>query len=274
MRPLFSWQRNHVGCGHLVVLLAVAVCCLYGCAVSSGGRAPKDLNERNIAVLVLARDPDPYSWRGAKKAFTPLTNREADGLEGELLKEVEGLGLFEHVTRYEDPLTYNLKPAYELSMYGAWFARHEKESITAKEFVDVPVPAWVVETSEREIVSQRGLMARYELKDRRSGEIVAQWYSFSAASFPRKWFVLAQTLLEEAHRAILHSVVADDATEVTPEGGSMPPPLPAGNSEFVAQVPAESGLLVAGRSSHQLSLELDRFAARGDELHDSSFFVY
>ena len=246
MRPLSSWQRNHVGCGHLVVLLVVAVCCLYGCAASSGGRAPKDLNERNIAVLVLARDPDPYSWRGAKKAFTPLTNREADGLEGELLKEVEGLGLFEHVTRYEDPLTYNLKPAYELSMYGAWFARHEKESITAQEFVDVPVPAWVVETSEREIVSQRGLMARYELKDRRSGESVAQWYSFSTASFPRKWFVLAQALLEEAHRAILHSVVADDATEVTPEGGSMPPPLPAGNSEFVAQVPAESGLLVAG----------------------------
>ena len=44
------------------------------------------------------------------------------------------LGLFEHVTRYEDPLTYSLKPAYELSMYGAWFARHEKESI-----VDSPI---------------------------------------------------------------------------------------------------------------------------------------
>ena len=298
MRPLFSWQRNHVGCGHLVVLLAVAVCCLYGCAVSSGGRAPKDLNERNIAVLVLARDPDPYSWRGAKKAFTPLTNREADGLEGELLKEVEGLGLFEHVTRYEDPLTYNLKPAYELSMYGAWFARHEKESITAKEFVDVPVPAWVAETSEREIVSQRGLMARYELKDRRSGEIVAQWYSFSAASFHEEkrpvieqthnfleeehWTifpVLSQTLLEEEHRATLQrkaaSVVADDATRGSLEkGGSMPPPLPAGNSEFVAQVPAESGLLIAGRSTHQLEWELERFTARGDELHDSSFFVY
>ena len=274
MRPLSSWQRNHVGCGHLVVLLVVAVCCLYGCAASSGGRAPKDLNERNIAVLVIARDSDPYSWRGAKKAFTPLTNREADGLEGELLKEVEGLGLFEHVTRYEDPLTYNLKPAYELSMYGAWFARHEKESITAKEFVDVPVPAWVVETSEREIVSQRGLMARYELKDRRSGEIVAQWYSFSTASFPRKWFVLAQTLLEEAHRAILHSVVADDApAAVSDEDGSMPP-LPAGNSEFVAQVPAESGLLIAGRSTHQLSRELKQFAARRGNPLDSPFFSY
>ena len=97
----------------------------------------KDLNERNIAVLVL-KDSDPYSWRGAKKAFTSLTMWEAKGLEWKLLQEVEGLGLFEHVTRYEDPLTYNLKPAYELSLYGAWFARHEKESVMAKEFVDVP----------------------------------------------------------------------------------------------------------------------------------------
>ena len=275
MRPLSSWQRNHVGCGHLVVLLAVAVCCLYGCAVSSGGRAPKDLNERNIAVLVLVRDSDPYSWRGAERAFTPLTNREADGLEWKLLKEVEGLGLFGHVTRYEDPLTYNLKPAYELSMYGAWFARDKKESITAQEFVDVPVPAWVAETSEREIVAQRGLMGRYELKDRRSDEIVAKWYSFSAASFPRKWFVLSQSFLEEEHRAILLSVAADDATAVAPEeGGRMPPPLPAGNSEFVAQVPAESGLLIAGRSTHQLERELERFTAREDGLHDSPFFVY
>ena len=77
-------------------------------------------------------------------------------MEWKLLQEVEGSGLFEHVTRYEDPLTYNLKPAYELSMYGAWFARHEKESIMAKEFVDVPVPTWVAETSGREIVTQRG----------------------------------------------------------------------------------------------------------------------
>ena len=276
MRPLSSWQRNHIGCGHLVVLLAVAVCCLYGCAVSSGGRAPKDLNERNIAVLVLVRDSDPYSWRGAERAFTPLTNREARGLEGELLKEVEGLGLFEHVTRYEDPLSYNLKPAYELSMYGAWFARHEKESITAKEFVDVPIPEWVAETSEREIVTQRDLMGRYELKDRRSGEIVAKWYSFSAASFPEeKKLVLAQTLLEEAHWAILHSVAADNAIAAAPdEGGRMPLPLAAGNNEFVAQVPAESGLLIAGRSTHQLERELERFTAREDGLHDSPFFVY
>ena len=275
MRPLSSWQRNHVGCGHLVVLLAVAVCCLYGCAVSSGGRAPKDLNERNIAVLVLVRDSDPYSWRGAERAFTPLTNRDADGLEWKLLKEVEGLGLFKHVTRYEDPLTYNLKPAYELGMYGAWFARDEKESITAKEFVDVPVPAWVAETSEREIVSQRGLMARYELKDRRSGEIVAKWYSFSTASFPRKWFVLSQSFLEEEHRAILHSVAADNATAAAPEeGGHMPLLFAAGHNEFVAQVPAESGLLIAGRSTHQFSLELEQFAIRQENPLDSPFYAY
>ena len=119
------------------------------------------------------------------------------------VREVEGLELFEHVTRYEDPsVLYHLKPAYELSMYGAWFARHEKEGIKAKEFVDVPVPAWVAETSEREIVSQRGLMARYELKDRRSGEIVAKWYSFSATSFPKdkdktekKLFILEQSFI-------------------------------------------------------------------------------
>ena len=275
MRPLSSWQRNHVGCGHLVVLLAVAVCCLYGCAVSSGGRAPKDLNERNIAVLVLVRDSDPYSWRGAERAFTPLTNRDADGLEGELLKEVEGLGLFGHVTRYEDPLTYSLKPAYELSMYGAWFARHEKESIIAKEFVDVPVPAWVVETSEREIVSQRGLMGRYELKDRRSGESVAQWYSFSAASFPEeKMPVLAQSFLEEAHRAILHSVAADATAAAPEEGGHMPLLFAAGHNEFVAQVPAESGLLIAGRSTHQFSLELEQFAIRQENPLDSPFYAY
>ena len=277
MRPLSSWQRNHIGCGHLVVLLAVAVCCLYGCAVSSGGRAPKDLNERNIAVLVLVRDSDPYSWRGAERAFTPLTNREARGLEGELLKEVEGLGLFEHVTRYEDPLSYNLKPAYELSMYGAWFARHEKESITAKEFVDVPIPEWVAETSEREIVTQRDLMGRYELKDRRSGEIVAKWYSFSAASFPEeKKLVLAQTLLEEAHWAILHSVAADNAIAAAPdEGGRMPLPLAAGNNEFVAQVPAESGLLIAGRSTHQLESGARAiYHPTGWAALDSPFFVY
>ena len=276
MRPLSSWQRNHVGCGHLIVLLAVAVCCLYGCAVSGGGKAPKDLNERNIAVLVLARDSDPYSWRGAEKAFTPLTMWEARGLEWKLLKEVEGLGLFEYVTRYEDPLTYNLKPAYELSMYGAWFARHEKESITAKEFVDVPIPEWVAETSEREIVTQRGLMGRYELKDRRSGEIVAKWYSFSAASFPEeKKLVLAQTLLEEAHWAILHSVAADNAIAAAPdEGGHMPLLLAAGNNEFVAQVPAESGLLIAGRSTHQFGLELEQFIAGGENLAGSPFYAY
>ena len=141
MRPLFGWHRNHTGYSHLIFLFAVTFWCLYGCAVSGGGKASKDLNERNIAVLAFARDSDPYSWRGAERAFTPLTNWEADGLEWRLLKEVEGLGLFEHVTLYKDPLTYNLKPAYELSMYGAWFARHEQESIMTKEFIDVPVPA-------------------------------------------------------------------------------------------------------------------------------------
>ena len=282
MRPLFGWHRNHRGYGYLIVLLAVAVCCLHGCAVSGGSKAPKDLNERNLVILVLARDSDPYSWREAERAFTPLTPLEVYSLRWALLREMEGLELFEHVTYYQDPLSYQLKPAYELSVYAAWFARHEQESITAKEFVAVPVPAWVAETSEREIVSQRGLMARYELKDRRSGEIVAKWYSFSATSFPKdkteKRFVLEQTLLEEAHRAILQriaaSVVADDATAAaSDEGGSMPP-LPVGNSEFVAQVPAESGLLIAGRSSHQLSLELDRFAARQEDTRDSPFYAY
>ena len=283
MRPLFGWHRNHTGYGHLIVLLAVAVCCLYGCAVSGGSKAPKDLNERNLVVLIL-KDPDPYSWREAREAFTSFTAMEAYSLRWALVREVEGLDLFEHVTRYEDPLSHSLKPAYELSMYGAWFARHEQEGIKAKDFVDAPVPAWVAETSEREIVNQRGLMARYELKDRRSGEIVAKWYSFSATSFPRdkdktekKRFVLEQTLLEEEHRAILQriaaSVVADDVTAAAPEGGSMPPPL-AENSEFVAQVPAESGLLIAGRSSHQLNLELDRLAARQGNTRDSPFYAY
>ena len=53
----------------------------------------------------------------------------------------------------------------------------------------------------------------------------------------------------------------------------MPPPL-AGNSEFVAQVPAESGLLIAGRSTHQLSLELERFAARQGDPFDRPFYAY
>ena len=274
MSSLLRRYGNLTGCGRLLVFFTVTFWCLYGCAVSGGGKVSKDLNERNIAVLVLARDSDPYSWREAKRAFTPLTNREADGLEWKLLKEVEGSGLFEHVTRYEDPLTYNLKPAYELSMYGAWFARHEKESVMAKEFVDVPIPAWVAETSEREIVSQRGLMARYELKDRRSGEIVAKWYSFSAASFPEEKMkvpVLAQTLLEDEHRAILHSVAADDAPD---EGGRMPLMFAAGESEFVAQVPAESGLIIAGRSTHQFEQELEQFIAGGENLASSPLYAY
>ena len=189
---------------------------------------------------------------------------------------MEGLGLFEHVTRYEDPLTYNLKPAYELSLYGAWFARHEKESIMAKEFVDVPVPTWVAETSGREIVSQRGLMGRYELKDRRSGEIVEKWYSFSAASFPEeKMPVLAQTLLEDEHRAILHSVAADDATTAAHEkGGPIPLLFAAGESEFVAQVPAESGLLIAGRSTHQFEQGLEQSIAEGENLPGSPLYTY
>ena len=281
MRPLFRWHRHLTGYGHLIVLFTVAFWCLYGCAVSGGGKAPKDLNERNIVVLIL-KDPDPYSWREARKAFTSLNAMEVYSLRWNLVRELEGLELFEHVTRYEDPLSYNLKPAYELSVYGAWFARHEKESITAKEFVDVPVPAWVTETSEREIVTQRGLMARYELKDRRTGEIVAKWYSFSATSFPKdkteKRLVLEQTLLEDEHRAILQriaaSVVADDAPVAVSDEGSGMPLLPAGNSEFVAQVPAESGLLIAGRSSHQLSLKLDRFAARQGDRLDSPFYAY
>ena len=279
MRPLFGWHRNHTGYSHLIFLFAVTFWCLYSCAVSGGGKVSKNLNERNIAVLVLARDSNPYSWRGAKRAFTPLTNREANGLEWKLLQEVEGSGLFEHVTRYEDPLTYNLKPAYELSMYGAWFARHEKESAMAKDFVDVPIPAWVAETSEREILSQRGLMARYELKDRRSGEIVAKWYSFSAASFPgekMKMPVLAQTLLEDEHRAILHSVAAADATTVPhhEKGGRMPLMFAAGEREFVAQVPAESGLLIAGRSTHQFEQGLEQYIAGGENLAGSPFYAY
>ena len=278
MRPLFSWHQNHVGYSHLIVLFIVTFCCLYGCAVS-GGKTPKDLNERNIAVLVLARDFDPYSWRGAEKAFTPLTNREADGLEWKLLQEVEGSGLFEHVMRYEDPLTYNLKPAYELSLYGAWFARHEKESIMAKEFVDVPVPTWVAETSGREIVTQRGLMGRYELKDRRSGEIVAKWYSFSTASFPEdkmKVPVLAQTLLEDEHRAILHSVAPDDVTETAHRAVSIMSPPSAGNNEVIAQVPAESesGLLIAGRSTHQFDQALEQYIVGGENLAGSPLYTY
>ena len=278
MRPLFSWQRNHVGYIHWIVLFSVTFCYLYGCAVSGGGKTPKDLNARNIAVLVL-KDPDPYSWRGAKKAFTPLKMWEARGLEWKLLKEVEGLGLFKYVTRYEDPLSYNLKPAYELSMYGAWFARHEKESITAKEFVDVPIPEWVAETSEREIVTQRGLMERYELKDRRSGEIVAKWYSFSAASFPEEKMkvpVLAQNLLEEAHRAILYSVAPDDVAEIAYRAVSIMSPPSARSNEVIAQVPAdsESGLLIAGRSTHQFGLELEQFIAGGENLAGSPFYAY
>ena len=279
MSPSFSWHRNHVGYGRLLVLFTVTFWYLYGCAVSGGGKVSKDLNERNIAVLVLARDSDPYSWRGAKRAFTPLTNREANGLEWKLLQEVEGSGLFEHVTRYEDPLTYNLKPAYELSMYGAWFARHEKESVMAKGFVDVPIPAWVAETSEREIVSQRGLMARYELKDRRSGEIVAKWYSFSAASFPEdemKMPVLGQNLLEDEHRAILHSVAPDDVTETAHRAVSIMSPPSAGNNEVIAQVPAESesGLLIAGRSTHQFEQELEQYIAGGENLASSPLYTY
>ena len=278
MRPLFRRYGNLTGYGRLLVLFTVTFWYLYGCAVSGGGKVSKDLNERNIAVLVLARDSDPYSWREAKRAFTPLTNREANGLEWKLLKEVEGSGLFEHVTRYEDPLTYNLKPAYELSLYGAWFARHEKESLMTKEFVDVPVPAWVAETSEREIVSQRGLMGRYELKDRRSGEIVAKWYSFSAASFPEdemKVPVLGQNLLEDEHRAILHSVVPDDAPTAAHEtGGRRPLLFAAGESEFVAQVPAESGLLIAGRSTHQFEQGLEQYIAGGENLASSSLYTY
>ena len=279
MRPLFVWHRKLTGYGHLIVFFFVTFWCLCGCAVSGGAKTPKDLNERNIAVLVLARDSDPYSWREAKRVFTPLTNREANGLEWKLLKEVEGSGLFEHVTRYEDPLTYNLKPAYELSMYGAWFARNEKESMMAKEFVDVPVPAWVAETSEREIVSQRGLMARYELKDRRSGEIVAKWYSFSAASFPEdkmKVPVLAQTLLEDEHRAILHSVAPDDVTETAYRAVSIMSPSSAGNNEVIAQVPAESesGLLIAGRSTHQFEQGLEQFIAEGENLAGSPLYTY
>ena len=276
MRPLFRRYGNLTGYDRLLVLFTVTFWCLYGCAVSGGGKASKDLNERNIAVLILARDADPYSWRGAERAFTPLTNREANGLEWKLLQEVEGLRLFEHVTRYEDPLTYSLKPAYELSVYGAWFARHEKESIMAKEFVDVPVPAWVAETSTREIVTQRGLMARYELKDRKSGEIVAKWYSFSAASFPEKRIpVLAQSFLEGEHRAILHSVVPDDATTAAHEkGGPMPLLFAADNSEFVAQVPAESGLLIAGRSTHQFEQGLEQSIAGGENLPGSPLYTY
>ena len=279
MRPLFSWHQNHVGYSHLIVLFIVTFWCLYGCAVSGGGKVSKDLNERNIAVLVLARDSDPYSWREAKRAFTPLTNREADGLEWKLLQEMEGLGLFEHVTRYEDPLTYNLKPAYELSLYGAWFARHEKESIMAKEFVDMPVPTWVAETSGREIVTQRGLMARYELRDRRSGEIVAKWYSFSAASFPEdkmKVPVLAQTLLEDEHRAILHSVAPDDVTETTQRAVSIMAPPSAGNNEVIAQVPAdsESGLLIAGRSTHKFEQGLEQYIVGGENLAGSPLYAY
>ncbi len=279
MRPLFRRYGNLTGYGYLLVLFTVTFWCLYGCAVSGGAKTLKDLNERNIAVLVLARDFDPYSWRGAERAFTPLTNREADGLEWKLLQEMEGLGLFEHVTRYENPLTYNLKPAYELSLYGAWFARHEKESVMAKEFVDVPVPAWVAETSEREIITQRGLMVRYELKDRRSGEIVAEWYSFSAASFPEdkmKVPVLAQTLLEDEHRAILHSVAPDDVTATAYRAVSIMSPPSAGNNEVIAQVPAdsESGLLIAGRSTHTFEQGLEQFIAEGENLAGSPLYTY
>ena len=93
MRSLFERHWNYVGYSHLIVLLAVAVCCLYGCAVSGGSKAPKDLNERNLVVLVLARDSDPYSWRGAERAFTSLTPLEVYSLRWALLREMEGLEL-------------------------------------------------------------------------------------------------------------------------------------------------------------------------------------
>ena len=92
MRPLFGWHRNHTGYGHLIVFLAVAVCCLYGCAVSGGSKAPKDLNERNLVVLIL-KDPDPYSWREAREAFTSFTAMEVYSLRWALVREVEGLDL-------------------------------------------------------------------------------------------------------------------------------------------------------------------------------------
>ena len=84
MRPLFRRYGNLTVYGYLIVFFTVTFWCLYGCAVSGGGKVSKDLNERNIAGLVLARDSDPYSWRGAEGAFTPLTNREANVLEWKL----------------------------------------------------------------------------------------------------------------------------------------------------------------------------------------------
>lgn len=147
----------------------------------------------------------------------------------------------------------------------------------AKEFVDVPVPTWVAETSGREIVTQRGLMARYELKDHRSGEIVAKWYSFSAASFPEeKMPVLAQTLLEDEHQAILHSVAPDEVPEVAYREVSVMPPPSAGNNEVIAQVPAdsESGLLIAGRSTHKFEQGLEQFIVGGENLAGSPLYTY
>lgn len=93
MRPLFSWQRNHVGYSHLIFLFTVTFFFLYGCAVSGGSKTPKDLNERNIVVLIL-KDPDPYSWSEARKTFTPLTAMEVYSLRWDLVWEVEGLELF------------------------------------------------------------------------------------------------------------------------------------------------------------------------------------
>ena len=54
----------------------------------------------------------------------------------------------------------------------------------------------------------------------------------------------------------------------------MPLLFAAGHNEFVAQVPAESGLLIAGRSTHQFSLELEQFAIRQENPLDSPFYAY
>ena len=73
--------------------------------------------------------------------------------------------------------------------------------------------------------------------------------------------VLAQTLLEDEHRAILHSVAPDDVTATAHRAVRIMSPPSAGNNEVIAQVPAESesGLLIAGRSTHTFEQGLEQF---------------
>jgi hypothetical protein len=237
---------------------------------------------KGVLVVQLGRDGNPFGETKLVPPMAAISAVEKTYLLWNLTREVRDLEIFEEVIMYDPQLVKLHPPTWELTLYGAWYARDLPDSYLRKGYVLWKVPSWGGNISEREMTRKRGLVERFELKELASGKVVTQWYSFCEMEFqedirhrPR------ETFLEKKFRSLLANIVekeggSEGARGPESDGGTMGrgesrSSMPDEESA-VDQIPPETGLIVEGRSSYGVEKILQREMSRPAE--NNNYFAY